>query len=76
MESIFIYIAVINANIEDIKIRGSTVRAKFVVTDNVRVEKVLNAVKDLDFVQEVFIIGQAEGCTPIGELFNDDGSGS
>jgi len=59
---------------EDIKIRASTVRAKFVVTDNVRVEKVLNAVKDLDFVQEVFIIGQAEGCTPIGELFNDDGS--
>lgn len=60
---------------EDIKKRASSVRAKFVVTDEARAGRVLDAVKQLDCVQEVFVIGQAEGCTPIDELFKDDGAG-
>ena len=46
------------------------------MTDNVRAERVLDATKQLDCVQEVFIIGNREGCTPIDQLFNDDGTGS
>jgi len=63
----------LNLFVEDIRKRATLVRAKFVVTDQLRAERVLNAVRDLDFVEQVFVIGQAPGCTPIDELLTDDG---
>ena len=50
-------------------------QSKFILTDEVRAERVREAVKDLHFVQEVIVIGQAYGCTPVELLFNDDGKG-
>ena len=35
----------------------------------------LEAVKDLKCVEEVFVIGQSEGCTSVYELLQDDGKG-
>ena len=61
---------------EDIRTRASDLRAKFIVTDEARAARVLEAVTDLDFVQEVFVIGKAAGCTSIDKLFEDDGKGT
>jgi len=58
---------------EDIRKRATDMQSKFILTDEVRAERVREAVKDLHFVQEVIVIGQAYGCTPVELLFNDDG---
>ena len=60
---------------EDIRKRATDLQSKFILTDEVRAERVKEAVKDLPFVQEVIVIGQADGCTPIDLLLNDDGKG-
>jgi len=58
---------------EDIRQRATDMQSKFILTDEVRAERVREAVKDLHFVQEVIVIGQAYGCTPVELLFDDDG---
>jgi len=58
---------------EDIRKRATDLQSKFILTDELRAERVKEAVKDLPFVQEVIVIGQADGCTPIDLLLNDDG---
>jgi len=58
---------------EDIRQRATDMQSKFILTDEVRAERVWEAVKDLHFVQEVIVIGQAYGCTPVELLFDDDG---
>ena len=60
---------------EEIKNRANLTRAKFIVTDETRAERALEAARQSDTVQQVFVIGQAEGCTSISELFEDDGTG-
>ncbi len=53
------------------------VGSKFVLTDYQRSGRVLDAVKGLDFVQEVFLMGDGplEGCTPFDTLLQDSGDG-
>jgi len=63
----------LNLFAEDIRKRATDLRAKFILTDEARAKTVLQAVKDLDFVEEVFVVGQAEGCTSVYELLQDDG---
>ena len=62
-------------DIEDIRSRADELGAKFVVTDEEHAERVVQAVDDLHCVEEVFVIGEAAGCTPIDQLMNDDGAG-
>ena len=61
---------------EDIRKRATDLQSKFILTDEVRAEKVRDAVKDLHFVEEVFVIGRVHGCTSVDLLFEDDGKGS
>ena len=61
--------------VDDIRQRASMIRPKFVLADSARAARVVEAVKDLEFIQEVFVIGQADGCTSVDELLQDDGSG-
>jgi len=58
---------------EDIRARAHDLKAKFILTDEACAKRVLEAVKDLECIQEVFVIGQAEGCTSVYELLQDDG---
>ena len=51
----------------DIRVRAVETNAKFVLTDEQRAAKVVQAVGDV--VQEIFVIGQFEGCTPVTQLF-------
>jgi len=62
----------LNLFARDIRSRAEEVGAKFVVTDEPRAEKVVEAVRGLDCVQEVFVLGQAPGCTPFQDLMNND----
>ena len=48
-------------------------RTKFILTDEIRAPRVVEAVKGLDFVQEIIVIGEAEGCTPVAEFLQDSG---
>lgn len=66
---------VTDAFADDIRDRVSMIKPKFVLTDEQRAPRVVQAVKGLDFVQQVFVIGQAEGCTSVDELLQDDGAG-
>jgi acyl-CoA synthetase (AMP-forming)/AMP-acid ligase II len=50
------------------------IKPKFVFTDEARAPRVMEAVHGLDFVEEVFVIGQAEGCSSVEDLFQDDGT--
>ena len=61
---------------EDIRKRATDLQSKFILTDEVRAERVRDAVKDLHFVEEVFVIGRVHGCTSVDLLFEDDGKGS
>lgn len=65
----------LNLFAEDIRSRIEEVGAKFVVTDKLRAERVVESVRGLNCVEEVFVIGQAAGCTPFEDLVNDDGQG-
>ena len=62
-------------SIDDIKSRAADLGAKFILTDEARAKRVMEAVKDLECVKEVFVIGQAEGCTSVYELLQDNGNG-
>lgn len=42
-------------------------KCRFIMTDEPRAEKVLQAVQGLNI--QVFVFGQAEGCIPIAQLF-------
>ena len=50
---------------------------KFVLTDYERAARIVEVVKELDFVQEVFVIGDklVDGCTPFSKLLEDSGNG-
>ena len=50
---------------------------KFVLTDYERATRIVQVVKKLDFVKEVFVIGDkpVEGCTPFNKLLQDSGDG-
>lgn len=50
---------------------------KFVITDYERAGRIVEVVKGLDFVREVFVIGDkpVEGCTPFDKLLQDSGDG-
>ena len=50
---------------------------KFVLTDYERAARIVEVVKELDFVQEVFVIGDklVDGCTPFRKLLEDSGNG-
>ena len=56
---------------EDIRSRAKEVGAKFVLTDADRAPRVLESVKSLDFVQEVFVTTQFQGCTPFHHLMEE-----
>ena len=45
------------------------------VTDEQHADIILEAVAQLDYVKEVFVIGNAERCTPFDTLLQDDGQG-
>ena len=62
-------------SIEDIKSRAADLGAKFILTDEARAKRVVEAVKDLDCVKVVFVVGKAEGCTSVYQLLQDDGKG-
>ena len=57
----------------DIRSRAIENQTKFILTDEDRAPRILEAVRDLDFVKEVFVIGKFDGCTPAQVLFEDDG---
>ncbi len=50
---------------------------KFVITDYERASRIVDVVKGLDFVREVFVIGNkpVDGCTPFDNLLTDSGDG-
>lgn len=54
------------------------VGSKFVLTDNARAGRIVDVVKRLDFVREIFVIGDThvEGCTLFDELLQDSGDGN
>ncbi|XP_046636731.1 4-coumarate--CoA ligase-like 7 [Daphnia pulicaria] len=52
---------------EQIRNRLIETKCRFIMTDEPRAEKVLQAVQGLDI--QVFVFGQAEGCIPIAQLF-------
>lgn len=51
---------------------------KFVLTDYDRAGRIVDVVKGLDFVREVFVIGDepVNGCTQFNELLQDPGDGT
>lgn len=51
-------------------------RPKFVLTDEARAPRAKEAVEGLAFIQDIFVIGQAQGCTSIDTLLEDDGLGN
>ena len=59
---------------DDIRDRALENRTKFILTDEDRAPRVVEAVRGLEFVKEVFVIGKADGCTPVDVLLQDDGS--
>lgn len=57
--------------------RMKEVGCKFVLTDYERAGRIVDVVKELGFVQEVFVIGDkpVDGCTPFDSLLQDPGDG-
>ena len=47
-------------------------RAKYIVTDNANAARALEAVKDLDAVKEIFVIGEHVGCTSVSQLMQEE----
>lgn len=62
---------------DDIELRIREVGSKFVLTDRLRAPRMVEVVSRLDFVREVFVIGDTavSGCTPFEDLFQDPGDG-
>lgn len=58
-----------------IEMRMREVGNKFVLTDYERAERIVEVVKNLDFVKQVFVIGDkpVDGCTPFDTLLQDSG---
>nr|CAH0109907.1 unnamed protein product [Daphnia galeata] len=69
--------ACLNVNLphDAIDIRMREIGNKFVLTDYTRAERIVGVVKGLDFVREVFVIGDkpVAGCTQFDELLQDSG---
>ncbi len=57
--------------------RMREVGCKFVLTDYERAGRIVEVVKGLDFVQEVFLMGEEpmDGCTSFDVLLKDSGEG-
>jgi len=53
---------------DEIARRARDVGAKFVLTDELRAGRVLDALASVDCVDEVLVIGQYRGCTPFDDL--------
>jgi|LakMenEpi03Aug12_release.lakeMendotaPanAssembly.Ray.scaffolds.fasta_scaffold2652921_1 hypothetical protein len=51
--------------------------SKYVVTDYARAGRIVDVVQRLDFVREIFLIGDqpVAGCTLLTELLDDPGDG-
>ena len=56
---------------EDIRTRTREIGATFVLTDALRAGRVLEATVDVASVREVFVVGEYEGATSIGQLFQE-----
>ena len=50
-------------------------KGKWFLCDPHTAPEVLLAVKSIPWPVEVLVFGQAKGCTPVTELFHDDGEG-
>jgi len=63
----------LNLPASEIRRRAESVKPTFMVTDEQHADIILEAVAQLDYVKEVFVIGNAERCTPFDTLLQDDG---
>jgi hypothetical protein len=61
---------------DDIRTRAKEVGAKFILTDQQRAARVLDAVRDVDSIREIFVIGNHERGTPFDELLQKPARGS
>lgn len=43
-------------------------RPKFIIADEMCLDRITNNVRDLDFIQEIFVIGKADGYTSVEDL--------
>ena len=50
-------------------------KAKWVFCDPISVPQVQNAIKMVDWSIEIIAFGEAEGCTSIDDIYQDDGAG-
>lgn len=50
---------------------------KFVLTDEIRANRMVEVASRLDFLQEIFVVGEkvVPGCTPFEDLLQDSGDG-
>ena len=60
---------------DEIARRARDVGAKFVLTDELRAGRVLDALASVDCVDEVLVIGQYRGCTPFDDLLQQPADG-
>ena len=61
---------------DDVRTRAKQVGAKFILTDQQRAARVLDAVRDVDSIREIFVIGNHERATPFDELLQKPAQGS
>jgi acyl-CoA synthetase (AMP-forming)/AMP-acid ligase II len=71
----FCYLWIHRQDVMELRIRE--MGSKFVLTDYARADRIVDVVKRLDFVREIFVIGDkhVEGCTFFSELMEDSGEG-
>jgi acyl-CoA synthetase (AMP-forming)/AMP-acid ligase II len=60
---------------DDIRARAEEVGAKFILTDQQRAARVLDAVRDVDSIREIFVIGNQERGTSFDELLQQPAQG-
>jgi 4-coumarate--CoA ligase len=60
-----------------IELRIREMGSQYVLTDYARAGRVVDVIKRLDFVREVFVIGDkpVDGCTLFSELLENSGDG-
>lgn len=44
------------------------IRPKFIVSDELCLDRITEAIRDFDFVQEIFVIGKTNGYTSVDDL--------
>ena len=61
-----------------IELRIREMGSQYVLTDYARAGRVVDVIKRLDFVREVFVIGDkpVDGCTLFSELLENSGDGT